>query len=227
MCGFKEHACVECDAGTVELFHMVSEKVRGCLLSRAVVRDFDRGATICLQGEPARTLKIVLSGWIKLYRVSENGSEAVLTTLKKGQSFDELPALRNGECRASAEAISDCKVMFLDIGTICSCENAYREINEAVIRVTSDHMDSMIAQIEGLKVKTSVQRLSDYLVELSAAQGSTPVLNLPYGKVVLAGKLGMTPESLSRAFRKLKSVGVESDLRRVHIGDLNALRQVG
>jgi CRP-like cAMP-binding protein len=206
------------------LLDQLSAPVRACIVSKARLRKYSRGATICLQGDKTTTLKVLQSGWIKLYRVQANGDEAVLATLTDGHSFEEIEALNGGESPSSAEALTDCVVLHIDLSAICECENAYREISSAVLTAASRHLDAMRSDIEKLKVKSGAQRLVEYIVELSDHHGTGSDLELPYGKVVLAGKLGMRPESLSRAFNRLKSLGIRSCNRRITIADMAAVR---
>jgi hypothetical protein len=49
-------------------------------------------------------------------------------------------------------------------------------------------------------------------------------VDLPYEKNLIAGRLGMKPESLSRAFRRLGDKGVAIDRNHITIGDVAALR---
>ncbi len=202
----------------------LSQPVRDCLLSKAQTKTFERGATICLQDEPATSMKVVLKGWVKMYRVSSSGNEAVLSTLRDGNSFDEIVALKGGTSPASAEAASKCTVMFLNLSSICSCENAFMDISNAVLSAASDHMEAMIGHIEQLKVQNGTQRLSEYLLDLSETSEGSKELVLPFEKVLLAGKLGMKPESLSRAFGRLKDIGVCSSQRNVSINCLTSLK---
>jgi hypothetical protein len=51
-------------------------------------------------------------------------------------------------------------------------------------------------------------------------------LALPYDKSLIAGQLGLQPESLSRAFAKLRTIGVVVDASRVEVRDVAALRQI-
>jgi CRP-like cAMP-binding protein len=201
------------------LLDHLSDEVRACVVSRARFRKYFRGATLSLQGEPARSVKIVQSGWVKLYRVQPDGNEAIMATLSEGQSFDEIEALRGGVSPSSAEALSDTLVMQIDLSAVCSCKNAHHEITAAVLSVADAHMAAMRKDIEQMKSRTGAQRLLQYLAELSVHQGDRTDLELPYDKVVLAGKLGMRPESLSRAFGRLKSLGVSSHNRQIRIAD--------
>jgi hypothetical protein len=49
---------------------------------------------------------------------------------------------------------------------------------------------------------------------------------LPYDKALIAGRLGLKPESLSRAFAKLRSVGVEVHASHVVVHEVTKLRDV-
>jgi hypothetical protein len=49
---------------------------------------------------------------------------------------------------------------------------------------------------------------------------------LPYDKVLIAAQLGLTPESLSRAFARLKGVGVAINAANVVVKDVGKLRQI-
>jgi hypothetical protein len=49
-------------------------------------------------------------------------------------------------------------------------------------------------------------------------------VTLPYDKVLIAGRLGMKPESLSRAFARLKTVGVKVKKNHAEIEDIEVLR---
>lgn len=207
------------------LFSCLSDHVARCLLSRGVERRYTRGEVICLQSEPARTLKLITDGWVKLYRVTPSGDEAILATLNRGDSFDEIAALRGAESKLSVEAMTDCTILHFDLNAICACEGADAEISATVLRAASDKMDELITQLEGLKIKTGIQRLCEYLLELAGDTPKAAQLELPFDKIVLAGKLGMQPESLSRAFKKLKPQGVQSNRRDVRIDNVTALRR--
>lgn len=50
---------------------------------------------------------------------------------------------------------------------------------------------------------------------------------LPYDKSLIAHRLGMTPESLSRAFARLRGQDIRTDGNRVMVGDVAQLRAYG
>ena len=76
-----------------------------------------------------------------------------------------------------------------------------------------------------MKLKSSVQRLAEYLLGRVEDPDMKPVrFALPYEKRFLAARVGCTRENLSRAFAALRRIGVESRSGVVVIQDVAALR---
>ena len=63
------------------------------------------------------------------------------------------------------------------------------------------------AEIERLKAHTGLQRVAQFLADLTDLEQGSCEVNLPYNKRLIAGNLGMQPESLSRAFARLREHG--------------------
>ncbi|MFN3077995.1 MAG: helix-turn-helix domain-containing protein, partial [Alphaproteobacteria bacterium] len=82
-----------------------------------------------------------------------------------------------------------------------------------------------VRQVADLKLKTTEQRLADYLLGLIPDRKATAAtVRLPYDKKILASQLGMTPESLSRAIAKLRAVGIRSLGGALIVSDVGKLR---
>ncbi|WP_432448473.1 Crp/Fnr family transcriptional regulator [Aliiroseovarius marinus] len=194
------------------------------LLSRAIVHEYDRGQTIFLQGETAKAIFIVLQGWVKLYRIAPSGAEAVVGVFTKGRSFGEAAAFRGDVYPVSAEAVTQCTLMRIE------AEDYLRRIREtpdtaiSLLSATFAHLHNLVAQIEALKARTGAQRVAEFLCELCECETGSCEVVLPYDKILIAGRLGMKPESLSRAFARLKSEGVSVKQNRAKIDDIAHLR---
>ena len=66
----------------------------------------------------------------------------------------------------------------------------------------------LVSQLEQMKRLTAPQRLADFLLTLCPNEEGPCEIKLPYEKSLIASRLGMKPESLSRALAKLKPLGV-------------------
>jgi hypothetical protein len=86
--------------------------------------------------------------------------------------------------------------------------------------------EAIEAEPLSLTGKPEVQRLAEFLVALCALDGGKCTIALPYDKTLIAGRLGLKPESLSRAFAKPKSVGVDVHASHVVVSDPHKPQQL-
>jgi CRP-like cAMP-binding protein len=194
------------------------------LLERAATHSYDRGATIFLHGEPATAVHIVLEGWVKLFRISPNGAEAVVGIFTKGRSFAEAAAFRGDVYPVAAEAVTDCRLLQVRASLILETMKSRPELCTAVLASTFRHLHSLIGQVEQLKAHTGAQRVAEFLLELCPVDEGACAVTLPYEKILIAGRLGMKPESLSRAFARLRESGVMVRQNHAAIADVEKLR---
>lgn len=194
------------------------------LLATANMRQFDRGETLFLQGDRAQVVHVVLDGWVKLYRIAPNGNEAVVNVITRGKSFGEAVAFRNQTYPVSAEAVTDCKILLISTKTLVALIREQPELALAVLSSTFRHLHEMVAQLEQIKSQTGAQRVAEFILDLCPVEKGSCVVTLPYDKVLIAGRLGMKPESLSRAFSKLRPVGLRIARNHASIDDVEKLR---
>lgn len=196
------------------------------LLEGATPRQFDAGETIFLHGEPASSVYLIIEGWVKLYRISPSGAEAVVSILKRNRSFGEAVALRDEAYPVSAEAITDCLLVQIDGNRMRRQIMADPQLGLSLLAASYVHLHGLVEQVEQLKARSGVQRLAEFLVELAEGHDNGARLPLPYNKTLIAGHLGIQPESLSRAFARLRDHGVRIDGNHAIIDDIEALRDL-
>jgi CRP-like cAMP-binding protein len=178
------------------------------------------------QGDPATAFFIVVDGLVKLYRITPAGDETVIRVLQKGESFAEAVAFTGSRYPATAEAVTDARIARVPADHIVRCIRESPDIALAMIASTSLHLHHLVQQVEQLKVQSGVQRVAEFLASLSSAEQGTCVIALPYDKILIAARLGLTPESLSRAFAKLRGVGVVINASQVTVKDIVTLRRI-
>ncbi len=204
---------------------LVSETIEE-IVEQATAIDLKRHAWIVRQGDPATAFYVVIGGWAKLYRNGVAGDESVIEIMTQGGSFGEVDALTRQHYFFSAEAVSDVRLACIPADHIVRTISVKPELALALMASISQHVHFLVQQVEQLKAQSVVQRVAEFLVSLSSEKEGRCVLALPYGKVLIAGQLGMMPESLSRVFARLRSIGVEVDAARVVVNDMAKLRQL-
>ena len=216
-----EHAAI---ARSSLLLASAPEAVAQAVLEQARVRTYPRGGTIFLQGEQAKAIYIVAEGWVKLYRIAPSGAEAVVGVFTKGSSFGEAVAFRHDTYPVAAEAVTDCALIRIEADAFLRQIRENPEVAIAILSATFVHLHGLVAQVEALKAQTGAQRVAEFLLELAPCPQGSCEVTLPYDKVLIAGRLGMKPESLSRAFAKLRDYGVTVKQNLAEIEEIAVLR---
>lgn len=206
------------------LFATLPVEVSASIMQRAVVRPFGRGETIFCQGDTSEHIFVVLDGWVKLFRITPTGSEAVVGIFTKGRSFGEAIAFEDSPYPVTAEAVTDARLLLVRTSMLSSMMRERPEIAMAIVSSTFRHLHALVAQVEQLKAHTGAQRVAEFLLELCSTTHGSCTITLPYDKSLIAGRLGMQPPSLSRAFNKLEEVGVKITQNQAEILDISKLR---
>jgi len=206
------------------LLTAVPDAVLQRILARSTVKHFDRGETVFMQGDDAKTIYIVASGWVKLFRLSPTGAEAVVGVLTKGRSFGEAAAFKGEHYPVSAQASTETQLIGIPASHYLELMRKQPELALSILASTFAHLHTLVTQVEQLKANTGAQRVAQFLYSLCKSDTDQCTVMLPYDKVLIAGRLGIKPESLSRAFGRLGEIGVTIQKNRAEITSIRKLR---
>ncbi len=201
----------------------IPDDITNSILSRSSIRKFERGESIFVQGDDADSIYIVISGWVKLYRITPMGSEAVVGVFTKGRSFGEAAAFRGDIYPVSAEASTESMVIHIPTSVYLNLMRKEPELALSILSATFAHLHALVTQVEQLKANTGAQRVAQFLHSLCDESCDHCTVTLPYDKVLIAGRLGIKPESLSRAFSQLRDMGVTVRKNHAEIASVSKL----
>ena len=213
-------------ASQMAAFSGLNPRMVQTLLAQATVIDLNPGDPLFRQGEPAAAFFIVIAGWIKLYRITPAGDEAVLHVLTKGESFAEAVAFVGGRYPATASAATAARVVVIPAHHVVCCMREMPDIAIAMIASTSQHLHRLVQRVEQLSAQSAMQRVAEFLAGLCPSVDGSCTISLPYDKALIAGRLGLKPESLSRVFAKLRLVGVDVRASDVVVSEVAQLRSL-
>ena len=209
----------------VPLFAGLDESQLGDLLRDVSVRDHPKGQLLFQQGDTADRFYVVLGGWVKIFRLTPDGDEAVMALFARGESFAEAAMFMGGQFPASAEVVEQARLLRVESRPFKNRLHAEPEIAVAMLASVSLRMHYLVGQIEQLQVRSSTQRVADFLLKLCSSEDGPTEIALPYDKSLIASRLGMKPESFSRALARLRDLGVRTERSRVSIADAAALSE--
>ena len=175
-------------------------------------------------GEEARGFYVILSGKIKLYKVSAEGKEQILHIVSAPDAFAEAALFLEGSYPAFAEALTDCQLLFFPKRDFIRLIEKNPQLSINMIVTLSHYLKRFASLIEELSLKEVSARVAKYLIDLqmkSTKEGKSPKeVELDLSKTQLALKLGTISETLSRTLAKMKAKGI-IDVKRNKILILN------
>ena len=194
------------------------------ILKHARIVNHNKGAMIFLQGEQASRFYIILEGWVKLFKGNVDGQESILQVLTAGDPLLETVIFSNSPFPVTAQAVNHVKLLSIPATIVREKLQNNKELAINMLSTVAGRSQALISQFEQLTLKTVTQRVGWFLLKLFLENGEcTKNLKLPYDKALIAGYLGMKPETFSRTLQALKEQGIDIDKNHVSLPDVFAL----
>ena len=194
------------------------------IVDHVTVASHEARDPIFKQGEKADYFYTVLTGFVRVFRLSKDGREADIGIYGPGETFAEGVMFNGGTnrfCAQTAEAVTLARYEVDKIKQFACQDPA---IGIALMASLSRNLDQALECVADDRLHTAPQRVANFILQNCPENANSARFRLPFQKSLLAGKLGLAPEALSRAFSALKSAGVSVHGRIIEIGDVNALR---
>jgi CRP-like cAMP-binding protein len=160
-------------------------------------------------GEEAKGFYVIISGKIKLYKISPEGKEQILHVVSVPDAFAEAALFLEGNYPAFAEALNDSQLLFFPKRDFIQLIEKNPQLSINMIVSLSHFLRKFASLIEELSLKEVSSRIAKYLVDLSMKslkEGKGPKeVELDLSKTQLASKLGTISETLSRTLAKMKA----------------------
>lgn len=207
------------------LFGAMPEPAVRSLIGSQSVRVYDKGTVLFQQGEIAESFYLILDGWVKISRITPDGSEAVVGVFRRAETFAEASIFLGGRYPVSAEVVVTSRLLRIDGTMLRQRIRDNPDLALSMLASCSYHLKFLVEQIEQIKLLSGPQRIADFLLRLCTGHDGTETVGLPYEKALIANRLGMKPESLSRALAKLRPLGVSVEREMVTIENLTSLRE--
>jgi len=181
------------------------------------------GFYVAVQGQ----IKLAVQGQIKLAFCSPQGSEKVLSIVGPGQSFGEAVMFMEIPAPVLAQALEDSRLLFIAKQGIFSAIDHDPAFARRMLAGLSMRLHGLIQDVEDYSLHSSTQRVIGFLLQLAdTSRGGRVEFELPASKHVIASRLSLTPETLSRILHHLSDsglIGVKG--RRITVAEVARLKQ--
>jgi len=207
------------------LFSGLSDERLNDVVSCGRVVDYVRGEMLFLRGDPVTRFFVMLTGWVKVYRDTPEGEQSVVAVMRPGEAFAQA-AIFTGKTifPATAEIVENARILEIPADAFLDLLKNDGGLSLNMLGALSERMLELVQRIEQLQFSSTGERLAYFLCTLTEVETGAVKLRLPYDKSLVAARLGMKPESLSRALAKLRKMGVTTSGNVIDIEDIAALR---
>ena len=197
---------------SLQFFAGLSRAELDTLLEYGSIRRYEKGKLLFLEGEPANRLYIVMDGWIKIYKGTASGEEAIVQMLSAGDAVLESAVLLNSNFNISAQVAENAVLLSFPAPVIREKIRNNSELALNLLEDMSYRSQELIRQIESSRLKSVDERIGWFLLKLQLNQGRVSKhVKLPYDKSLIASYLDMKRETFSRALGRLKKRGIQVD----------------
>ena len=197
----------------------------------AITKQVKKKQILFSDGEEAKGFYVVLSGKVKIFKVSPEGKEQILHVVTAPDTFAEAALFLGGTYPAFAEALSDSQLFFFPKRGFLELIEKNPQLSINMIVTLSQYLKRFAILIEELSLKEVSSRIAKYLLDLSlklSKEGKrSQEVELDLSKTQLALKLGTISETLSRTLAKMKAKRViDVKKNRVQILNREALEEL-
>ncbi|MGE5250285.1 MAG: Crp/Fnr family transcriptional regulator [Bacteroidota bacterium] len=205
-------------------------EVKDRLAAAASLRHFCAGEVIYVEGEPARNIYLLESGWVKCTRMTREGREAALIFLAPNEVFGDIGVFTGTAYVSTAVALEEADAWAIPAGTVLGLVSQSPALASAVIRMLGDRVLYYIGLVEDLALRSVEARLANNLLRhAEAADGRLLVPRRNWTTLnEMAVRMGTVRDVLSRALKTLESQGLlRVEKEAIILVDPQGLRERG
>ena len=210
-----------------EKFKNIFKNMPDSIIDHWQVKDYDKGEIICRQGEVSDYFYYIISGYLSIYLMAENGSKYVQSIYKRGNYFGELEIFNQHPYVCTVETITEARIIRLERKHFMKW---LKDDQDYLLYLTRTLCDSFykLSRKAGEDLLYSLRyRVCNYLIyKVESAKSSSGTVELKIDKKQLSDQLAVTKRSINRVLKKLKEKEIlDFSSQSIFIKDLKALKQ--
>lgn len=205
------------------IFEAVAAEQVDAMLRVSFLQRFPAGVELVREGDPADFLHVVVEGKVEIFSAYRD-RETTVSVIGPGKCFITAAVVLDRVYLKSARSLTTARVLLIPADAVRRSFSEDAAFARALACDLAEAYRSVVKELKNQKLRSGLERLANWLLSYQKELGEPPRFELPFEKKVLASRLGMAPEVLSRSFAalipyKVKVTGSEIDIR-----DVEALR---
>lgn len=220
--------CEHCPSKDLGIFCNLNHDLKDDLNYQKVSNNFKKGQSLFVQGNPPFGVYCVKKGNVKITQVGDDGKESILRIVGAGDILGLRNLFTDQYYSASATALDQCEVCFIDKKFILKLIQEDPKVGENVIQKLSKELGAAERKISSFYQKNVRERLAELLLLLKESHGRSDnkglYIDIKLTREEMASIIGTASETLIRFLSELKQEKlISQDGKRIYIEDERGL----
>lgn len=208
----------------IPLFQGLPPKQCTALAGIAQRKYYSKGQIFFSEGDDAVGFFVILSGRVKIFKLSPDGKEQIFHILEAPEPFGEAAVFAGNHFPACAQALTETPVVFFPGREFVDLIRREPTLALSMLGLLSMRLRKLTTLVENLSLREVPGRLAAYLLYQLPGNGLPPVIELDVSKNQMASLLGTIPETLSRILKRMTEENmIKADARTITILDQKGL----
>jgi len=210
---------------TLSLFADLNEREKDNLLRQGKIRHCPKDQHLFVYGDEVTYFYIIGEGTVQLFRETPDGHEMTSDVLIAGDTIGETEILNSQSTHQfNAMAVEDSIVMEFPIVWLKESAKSHSEFALNLLAALSSRIHIATIEAEHKSTMSAAQQVACFLERLCILRDYDPHgFVFPYSKTLIASRLGMELETLSRALAKIREHGISVIDTRVSFDDVEKM----
>ena len=209
------------------IFNSLSDTDLAPLAASTRLQSLKAGSLLFRAGDASYAFFLVLSGSVRLYRLTPDGKEKIIEIIRAGETFAEAVAIMDKPFPVFATAIEKTELLAIPSDVFRTQLQQQQGLAFKMLASLSMRVHKFLNDIHTLSLSTAQQKVAGYLLAFLDEQDFDQPIQLPATKAMIASRLGLQPETFSRVLGKMKEQGViTEDKAQILILSPSALKRL-
>lgn len=221
--------CSDCNIDGNNDLSYIPESILEEISTKSIHNKYKKGNIIFYEGNIPYGVYFIIKGKIKLFNTSQEGKEYIIKIAKEGDILGYKAFLNHGEFSASAEALEESHIRFIDKNDFMNILNKYPNFAMILLEIMAREIKCYREVVNSLAYKTSNERIIDLLINLKKTFGVLEKngyyrIDVQLSREEISNMIGSTLETGVRLLSWLKEKNViETNNKYIYIKDLKSL----
>ena len=210
---------------------LLTDEERAVLTGLGRSSTYPPGAVICVEGDPATHVFVLVEGLAKIMSATADGHELTLALRGNGDLVGELAGETTGHRNATMRAIGAVRALIVPYDEFSSFLDAHPGAGKAYRHVVTHRWNDADSRLRSHPVTNGAHRLAIVLLDLATRYGSETGqevhIAVPLSQEELASLAGASRATVTRALSNWRRRGIiRTGQRDLTITGLDDLRKI-